>query len=150
MEDQFYVHLFSNASDNYFPGKRPWEFMSMLPEPLVLQGGRRLCALTEIEYSRSNADAQLPLHLAVYSDICLASTTGSEKSTLLRYIPITRRKGQRIFHTPFTINYILVNKNLIDRIDIAIKCPGSSPQSLFSAEPCRVTLHFSRCPPSLL
>ena len=149
MEDQFYVHLFSNASDNYFPGNVPWEFTCMLPEPIVLQG-RWLCAMTEIEYSRANVDAPLPLHLAVHSDICRASTTGSEKSALLRYIPRPRRKGQRIFHTPSNINYILVNKNLIDRIHIAIKCPGSSPDSLFAAQPCRVTLHFSRCPPSLL
>ena len=149
MEDQFYVHLFSNASDNYFPGNIPWEFTCMLPEPILLQG-RWLCALTEIEYSRKNTDAILPLHMAVYTDICRASTTGSEKSTLLRYVPMARKKGQRVFHTPASINYMLVNKNTIDRIRIAIKCPGSTPESLFAVEPCRVTLHFSRCPPSLL
>ena len=130
MEDQFYVHLFSNASDNYFPANKPWEFTSMLPEPILLQG-RWVCALTEIEYSRKNTDTQLPLHLAVYSNICKASITGLEKSSLLRYMPLSRRKGQRIFYSPSSLKHLLANKHDMDRIHISIKCPDG-PQKPYS------------------
>ena len=143
------MHLFSNASDNYFPGNRPWEFTSMLPEPLLLQG-RWLCGLTEIEYSRTASSVQLPLHLAVYSDICKASITGNQQTALLRCIPVSERKGKRIFYNPNTVNYHLLNKHDINRIHVSIKCPGSTPETLFDQKPCRVTLHFCKAPPLVL
>ena len=150
MEDnQFYMHLFSDASDPYFPDNVPYEFTCMLPETITLQG-RWFCALTEIEYTRKSSNAETPLHLAVYTDICRASITGNEKCTLLRYVPATKRKGQRIYYTPGSVNYIMVNKHDIDRIRIWIKCPGSTPEAVFDAKPCRVSLHFCKGPPVVL
>ena len=148
MDDQFYVHLHSDASNNFFPANKPWEFTLMMPEPLILQG-RWFIGLVEIEYSRSS-DVQHPLHTAIYCDICKASTTGNSKSQLLRYIPISRRKGQRIFHSPSSIIYLEVNKHDIDRIHITIKCADIPAQALFSEEPSRLTLHFVKCPPVVL
>lgn len=146
-EDQFYVHLYSNSSDQYFPDNKPYDFTSMLPEPISLHG-RWFCALTEIEYTRKNTNDDTPLHLAIFADICKASITGNEKTTLLRHIPLTR--GQRILYAPASTNYVVVSKCDIDRIHVWIRCPDSSPEALFESKPSRVTLHFCKGPPMVL
>ena len=149
-ENQFFIHLFSNASDNYFPENTAHTFTSVLPETLTLPG-RWYCGLVEIEYSKKSSNQEPPLHLAVHTDICQTSITGNQKSSLLRYIPMPRTKGaRRVFHTPATVNYLLVNKNVIDRISVSIKPYNTTPESLVGSSCSRVALHFVKAPPVLL
>ena len=149
-DNQFFVHLYSNSSDAYFPDNTPYRFTSVLPETISLSG-RWYCALTELEYTVKSSTDKPPLHLAVHSDICKSSIAGSEKIPLLRYVPVVRNKGpKRIFHTPTYANYVLVNNHVIDRIAITIKPYNTSPETLFGSEPSRLSVHFSKSPPLLL
>ena len=150
MTDQFFITLFSNSSDNYFPENRPFRYTSILPETITLNG-RWFIGLTELEYSKKSTSEGTALHLAVFADIVKASITANEKCSLLRYIPMVRSKAaRRVFHTPASINYMEVNKQVIDRISIVIKPYGTDPESLFGAQPSRLTVHMTKAPPLLL
>ena len=149
MEDQLYINLMSDASKNYFPENKPWDFTVMLVEPLTLQG-RWFIGLTEVEYTRKRSDAPQPRQTAIYCDICKPSITGDSKTSVLRYIPISRSKGRRVFHSPSSIVYLEVNKHSIDRIKISIKSADTSIEDLVELQPSRLSLHLVKCPPLVL
>ena len=145
MDNQFYVHLFSNENHNYFPSNKASCFTCLLPETLHLQG-RWYVGLAEIEYTHGVKVKERPLHLQVCSDICTDSIKGSTKDGILRYIPIQGKRGHRVFETLAPVQYILVNKQEINRIEISIKAPTADYEDLFSREPVRCTLHFTKAP----
>ena len=62
MDNQFYVHLFSNGNEKYFPENTSSHFTSLLPEILHLTG-RWYVGLAEIEYTHQLKGKERPLHL---------------------------------------------------------------------------------------
>ena len=149
MDNQFYVHLHSDASNVYFESNKPYEFTCVLPEELRLQG-RWYVSLVELEYSSNRiSEPEVPLHLAIYSDICQDSIVSGSQASVLRYLPYRKKQG-RVFENPGSYCYLLVNKQLVERISISIKTPGIAADRLFNTRPSRVTLHFSKAPPLVL
>ena len=145
MDNQFYVHLFSNENRSYFPSNEASCFTCLLPETLHLQG-RWYVGLAEIEYTLGIKAKERPLHIQVCSDICTDTITGSTKVGILRYIPIQNKRGHRVFETLAPVQYVLVNKQEINRIEISLKAPTVDYKDLFSREPVRCTLHFTKAP----
>ena len=149
MDNQFYVHLFSNGNEKYFPENTSSHFTSLLPEILHLTG-RWYVGLAEIEYKHQLKGKERPLHLCVSTDICLDSITGNTKAGVLKYMLVMGQKGKRMLERFAPVHYILVNKQEIDRIDINIINTTFTNDELFGAEPVRCTLHFTKAPPFVL
>ena len=149
MDNQYYVHLFSNQNQNYFPDNKASHFTCLLPETLHLHG-RWYVGLLEMEYTYQIHGKERPLHLCVSTDICADSINGDNKLGLLRYLPVKGKKEQRVFQNLAPVQYILVNKQDVDRIEITINCPTHGTKEVFSSEPLRCALHFTKAPPFLL
>ena len=149
MDNQFYIHLQSNESLNYFTANKPGNFTCMLPQTVLLEG-RWYVGLTEFEYTHKVTKQPYPLHLLVHSDVCKDSIVGDKKCQLLRYIPFTKKSGQRFFERLGPVHYYLVNKQTIDRVEISINAPGYLIDQVLSDQPVRCTLHFTKAPPLVL
>ena len=146
MDNQFYLHLLSNDSLRYFETNRPWHFTCVLPETLHLDG-RWYVGLVEIEYTHKVTKQDRPLHLTFSTDICKDTILGGKKGNLLRYIPFTGKSGKRVFASLGPIHYYLVNKQVIDRVEISINAPEQVIHEVLSDQPVRCSLHLTKAPP---
>ena len=149
MDNQFYVHLNSNDSLNYFYTNKPWCFTTILPETLHLNG-RWYVGLAECEYTHKFTKQNRPFHLTVSTNICKDSIIGTRKHQLLRYIPFLHKSGQRVFEKLGPIHYYLVNKQEIERIEIPINAPDFKVEEVLGDQAVKCTLHFTRAPPFVL
>ena len=149
MDNQFYVHLQSDESLNYYTGNTPGNFTCILPQTVHLEG-RWYVGLVEFEYTHKITKQPYPLHLVVSANVCRDSIVGSKRCQLLRYIPISKKSGQRIFERLGPVHYYLVNKQTLDRVEISINAPGYLIDQVLSDQPVRCTLHFTKAPPLVL
>ena len=149
MDIQFYVHLQSDESLNYYTGNKPGNFTCILPQTVHLEG-RWYVGLVEFKYTHKITKQPYPLHLVVSANVCRDSIVGSKRCQLLRYIPISKKSGQRIFERLGPVHYYLVNKQTLDRVEISINAPGYVIDQVLCDQPVRCTLHFTKAPPLVL
>ena len=129
MESQFYVHLSSEDSKQYFPKNHTSRFTIKLPEILHLKEHWEvaLCSITLPKMKEKK--------LLVCSDVCSESIIGEKRLPLLRVLAGTIPS----FFEP--LQYIRVRPQDIERITIYINSSSGSPVS-FTAGECNCTLHF--------
>ena len=149
MDNQFYIHLLSNDSLHYFSDNKPGKFTCMLPQNVHLDG-RWYVGLAEFEYTHKITRQPFPLHLVVSTTLCKDSIVGGKTHQLLRFIPFTKKAGQRIFDRLGPVHYYLVNKQTIDQVEISINAPGYLIDQVLSDQPVRCMLHFTKAPPLVL
>ena len=131
MERQFYVHLSSRDSMQYFPGNNTSRFTVKLPEILHLNGQWEV-ALCEIGLPKAKPQ---PKKLLVCSEICNESIIGEKRLPLLR---VVTGKVPASFRT---LQYIPVRPQDIERITLYIASATGAPVSFDQGE-CSCTLHF--------
>ena len=150
IDNQFYVHLISDDSINYFPSNEPWQFTCMLADVLILSG-RCYVGLVEVEYSHKIKGNTRPFHITVSCDICADTIVGNRKCNVLRYVQMSQKNSQkRMLENLGTVHYLPANKQEIDRVKICLNVPGYSAEQVFASEPVRCTLHFTKSPPLIL
>ena len=131
MESQFYVHLSSHDSKQYFPRNNTSRFTIKLPEILHLIGQWEvaLCTITLPKMKPQNKK------VLVCSDLCGESIIGEKRLPLLRVLV---GKVPTSFEN---LQYIPVRQQDIDRITIYIDSATGSQVS-FEAGECECSLHF--------
>ena len=131
MEQQFYVHLSSRDSMQYFPRNNTSRFTVKLPEILHLNGQWEV-ALCEIGLPKAKPQ---PKKLLVCSEICNESIIGEKRLPLLR---VVTGKIPASFRT---LQYIPVRPQDIERITLYI-ASATGAQVSFDQGECSCTLHF--------
>ena len=129
MGSQFYVHLSSGDSKQYFPENETSRFIVKLPEILHLKEHWEV-ALCSIMLPSTKERK-----LLICSDVCSESIIGEKRLPLLRVL--TREFPSSLE----PLQYIPVRPQDIERITIYINSSSGSPVS-FVGEACECTLHF--------
>ena len=133
MKSDFYLHLSSADSKEYFPENKSTHFTVKLPEVLHLEGEWRvsLCELFHPSVDK-------PQFLWLLTDVCDDTIIDGKKLPLLRIFQGKKRQA----HVEFTqLHYKSVNKETIERITVYIRSDNGEAPS-FSSETLRCTLHF--------
>ena len=131
MEAQFYVHLSSADSKQYFSKNDTSRFNVKLPEILHLKGQWEV-ALCTISIPKTKPKQK---KLLVYSDLCGESIIGEKRLPLLRVLT------GRIPTSFEPLQYIPVRLQDIECVTIYINSETGDPASFVTGD-CDCTLHF--------
>lgn len=142
MDDQFYVSLSSDGSQNYFSSNYAGDFTINLPVTLNFNSSDWVCGLCEVEFTPST---DTPKTIFILTDICQESIVNSKTLPLLRVININagKNRGRTLSLVYEEIFYMPVKQQNFDQIRIYIKNKEGDFVS-FADKPLRCTLHFKR------
>ena len=147
MAQQFYMHLSSADSKEYFPSNRASSFIVKLPENISLMESW-CCALTELQYSYSKGSYDT---FCVCSNICEDSIVGGIKLSILRSAT-TKGSGGRARRWTESWNdlyYIPLKQTEFNTIEINITDRKGEEVSFIDKD-FICTLHFKTVYPVLL
>lgn len=135
--EPFYILLSSEDSADNYPFNTPYDFITYLPETILLHG-KWVCALTEITFPPiSNTIPSLSLY--VNSDLCDTTIVGARKIPILRRITGTPDNfRQEIITNPM---YIPLKSLSFNTIRVYISTNTGEAASLLS-QPVTCTVHF--------
>ena len=133
MKKQFYVHLSSDDSKEYFTENNSSKFTVILPEQLHLTGSWEV-ALCAISYPKLRPK---PNKILICSDICSESIIGEKRLPLLEVIT------GKLPASFYPRQYIPVRVQEVNQISVYIK-DGSGALASFNRGTSMCTLHFKK------
>ena len=137
MDTDFYLHISSDNSLDYFPKNNAFDFRLHLKQPLSFHG-YWMCSLTDFQCEIPQTKG---INLWVFSNLCDEMVVGDVNLPLLRRIPLTGVVGNMENHTSNPRNYLHIAHRDISSISLYIYGDAMEKIPLVT-KPVRCTLHF--------